>query len=121
MSELEKNMDSNIRKKPNRKEAKQINFRVSESEYEKLKQSAETLNISVPAFCKKKAQGARLVTPKFDKASQRSIIRDLSGIANNINQIAKWCNTNPNGDKEELNRNLKIIRERLNNVWQQLS
>ncbi|MEB6611141.1 plasmid mobilization relaxosome protein MobC, partial [Staphylococcus borealis] len=29
--------------KPNRKEPKQISFRVSESEYLKLKQSAETL------------------------------------------------------------------------------
>lgn len=42
-------------RKPNRKEPKQISFRVSESEYLKLQQSAETLNISVPAFVKKKA------------------------------------------------------------------
>ena len=40
--------------KPNRKEPKQISFRVSESEYLKLKQSAETLNMSVPAFVKKR-------------------------------------------------------------------
>ncbi|PTI58467.1 plasmid mobilization relaxosome protein MobC, partial [Staphylococcus warneri] len=42
-------------RKPNRKEPKQISFRVSESEYLKLKQSAETLNMSVPTFVKKKA------------------------------------------------------------------
>ena len=54
-------------RKPNRKEPKQISFRVSESEYLKLQQSAETLNMSVPAFVKKKAQGSRLVAPKFDK------------------------------------------------------
>ena len=41
-------------RKPNRKEPKQISFRVSESEYLKLRQSAETLNMSVPAFVKKK-------------------------------------------------------------------
>ncbi len=40
--------------KPNRKEPKQISFRVSESEYLKLQQSAETLNMSVPAFVKKR-------------------------------------------------------------------
>ena len=40
--------------KPNRKEPKQISFRVSESEYLKLKQSAETLNMSVPNFVKKR-------------------------------------------------------------------
>jgi len=42
-------------RKPNLKERKQISFRVSEDEYLKLQQSAETLNISVPAFVKKKA------------------------------------------------------------------
>ena len=46
-------------RKPNRKAPKQISFRVSESEYLKLQQSAETLNMSVPAFVKKKAQGSR--------------------------------------------------------------
>ncbi len=56
--------------KPNRKVPKQISFRVSESEYLKLKQSAETLNMSVPAFVKKKAQGTRLVSPKLDKATR---------------------------------------------------
>ncbi|MCR8972766.1 hypothetical protein M0746_000005 [Pseudomonas sp. P7] len=35
---------------------------VSESEYEK-KASAETLNMSVASFVKKKAQGSRLVGP----------------------------------------------------------
>lgn len=64
--------------KPNRKEPKQISFRVSESEYLKLKQSAETLNMSVPAFVKKKAQGSRLVAPKFDKETRQSIAKDLS-------------------------------------------
>ena len=41
-------------RKPNLKERKQISFRVSEDEYLKLQQSAETLNISVPAFVKKR-------------------------------------------------------------------
>ncbi|MDM5548925.1 plasmid mobilization relaxosome protein MobC, partial [Staphylococcus aureus] len=58
--------------KPNRKEPKQISFRVSELEYEKLQRSAETLNMSVPSFVKKKAQGSRLVAPKFDKETRQS-------------------------------------------------
>ena len=78
--------------KPNRKEPKQISFRVSESEYLKLQQSAETLNMSVPAFVKKKAQGSRLVAPKFDKETRQSIAKDLSKLGANANQIAKYCN-----------------------------
>ncbi len=62
--------------KPNRKEPKQISFRVSESEYLKLRQSADT-NMSVPNFVKKKAQGSRVVAPKFDKETRQSIAKDL--------------------------------------------
>lgn len=110
-------------RKPNRKEPKQISFRVSESEYLKLMQSAETLNMSVPAFVKKKAQGSRLVAPKFDKETRQSIARDLSKLGANANQIAKYCNQHqydaPN--YPALERNISELRERLDEIWQQLN
>ena len=109
--------------KPNSKEPKQISFRVSESEYLKLRQSAETLNMSVPAFVKKKAQGSRLVAPKFDKETRQSIARDLSKLGANANQIAKYCNQHqydaPN--YPALERNISELRERLDEIWQQLN
>ena len=108
--------------KPNRKEPKQISFRVSESEYLKLKQSAETLNMSVPAFVKKKAQGSRLVAPKFDKETRQSIAKDLSMLGANANQIAKYCNQHQHEapNYEALERNISELRERLDEIWQQL-
>ena len=106
-------------RKPNRKAPKQISFRVSESEYLKLKQSAETLNMSVPSFVKKKAQGSRLVAPKFDKETRQSIAKDLSKLGANTNQIAKYCNQHqydaPN--YEALEHNINELRERLNDIW----
>ena len=109
--------------KPNRKEPKQISFRVSESEYLKLKQSAETLNMSVPTFVKKKAQGSRLVAPKFDKETRQSIAKDLSRLGANANQIAKYCHQHqydaPN--YSALERNISELRERLDDIWQQLN
>lgn len=49
MSEHDNNLASDAsvggNRKPNRKEPKQISFKVSESEYEKLKSSVETLNM----------------------------------------------------------------------------
>ena len=106
-------------RKPNRKEPKQISFRVSESEYLKLQQSAETLNMSVPAFVKKKAQGSRLVAPKFDKETRQSIAKDLSKLGANMNQIAKYCNQHQheNPDYDALSRNINTVRERLNEIW----
>ena len=109
--------------KPNRKEPKQISFRVSESEYLKLKQSAETLNMSVPAFVKKKAQGSRLVAPKFDKETRQSIAKDLSKLGTNANQIAKYCNQHQHEEPnyETLERNINELRERLNDIWKSLN
>ncbi|HFC3002041.1 TPA: plasmid mobilization relaxosome protein MobC [Neisseria gonorrhoeae] len=116
--------DDTVRKnrKPNRKERKQISFRVSEDEYLKLQQSAETLNMSVPAFVKKKAQGSRLVAPKFDKETRQSIVKDLSKLGSNANQIAKYCNQHqyeaPN--YEALEYNIEELRKRLDEIWKVL-
>ncbi|WP_144465007.1 MULTISPECIES: MobC family plasmid mobilization relaxosome protein [Bacillales] len=113
--------DDTVRKnrKPNRKERKQISFRVSEDEYLKLQQSAETLNMSVPAFVKKKAQGSRLVAPKFDKETRQSIAKDLSKLGSNANQIAKYCNQHqyeaPN--YKALEYNIEELRKRLDEIW----
>ncbi|MDR5604342.1 plasmid mobilization relaxosome protein MobC [Staphylococcus coagulans] len=109
--------------KPNRKEPKQISFRVSESEYLKLQQSAETLNMSVPAFVKKKAHGSRLVAPKFDKETRQSIAKDLSKLGANVNQIAKYCNQHQHEapNYEGLEHNINAVRERLDEIWQQLN
>jgi len=110
-------------RKPNRKEPKQISFRVSESEYLKLQQSAETLNMSVPAFVKKKAQGSRLVAPKFDKETRQSIAKDLSKLGANANQIAKHCNQHQHEtpNYEALERNISELRERLDEVWNKIN
>ncbi|WP_145424736.1 plasmid mobilization protein [Staphylococcus haemolyticus] len=109
--------------KPNRKEPKQISFRVSELEYEKLQRSAETLNMSVPSFVKKKAQGSRLVAPKFDKETRQSIAKDLSRLGANTNQIAKYCHKHqydaPN--YSALERNINELRERLDEIWKNLN
>ena len=109
-------------RKPNRKERKQISFRVNEGEYLKLQQSAETLNMSVPAFVKKKAQGSRLVAPKFDKETRQSIVKDLSKLGSNANQIAKYCNQHqyeaPN--YEALEYNIEELRRRLDEIWKVL-
>ena len=114
--------------KPNRKEPKQISFRVSESEYLKLKQSAETLNMSVPAFVKKKAQGSRLVAPKLDKESRQSIVKGLGTMGGNINQIAKWFNQHkeqavnlPEQKYDELINGFNSVKKELHEIWQQLN
>lgn len=106
---------------PDRKEPKQISFRVSESEYSKLQASAETLNMSVPSFVKNKAQGARLVAPKLDKTTRQSMAQDLGKLGSNLNQIAKALNTyGERAMNQEMQQDIAMMRKELNHIWQQL-
>lgn len=131
MSEHDNNLASDLsvgeNRKPNRKEPKQISFRVNEDEYEKLRSSAETLNMSVPNFVKKKAQGSRLVAPKLDKETRQSIVKDLGTMGANVNQIAKWFNQHkeqavnlPEQKYDDLINQFDDFKKELHEIWQQL-
>ena len=132
MSEHDNNLASDLsvggNRKPNRKEPKQISFRVNEGEYEKLRSSAETLNMSVPSFVKKKAQGSRLVAPKLDKETRQSIVKDLGSMGANVNQIAKWFNQHkeqavnlPEQKYDDLIKQFDDFKKELHEIWQQLN
>lgn len=123
MSEKQ-NVASKLNNKVNRKDNKQISFRVSESEYLDLERSAKVLNISVPAFVKKKAQGARIVAPKIDSENAKEIARHLTGLGNNTNQIAKRLNSIEYANQEELESIKKEVDrtlKRLAEIWRQLT
>lgn len=101
----------------NRKDNQQINFRVSEVEYERLSAMAKELNMSVPTFCKKKAQGARIRYPKINKESGLEIARELRAIGNNVNQLTKRANKGNEVSAEEL----KEVQKELQGIWQRFS
>ena len=118
------NMASIKKKHPNRKAPKQISFRVSESEYLNLEQSAKVLNLSVPAFVKKKAQGARVVAPKINPEDSKEIARQLAGLGNNVNQLAKRVNQIEFADKdtqERISADLTRALTGLGEIWRQLT
>ena len=86
-----------------RKENRQIKFRVSDSEYERLEQTANSFQMSVPAFAKKRAMGYRMKPPKVDKAGAIEIAKQLRAIGNNVNQLTRRANaTNDVLNGEEL-------------------
>lgn len=123
MSELS-NMASNKKTEPNRKAPKQISFRVSEPEYLNLERSAKVLNISVPAFVKKKAQGARVVAPKINPEDSKEIARHLAALGNNVNQLAKRVNQIEFADKntqELISADLTRTLNGLGEIWRQLT
>ena len=97
---------------------------MSETEYLNLERSAKVLNISVPAFVKKKAQGARLVSPKIDPEHSKEIARQLAGMGNNLNQLTKTVHTLDFVDKkaqERLEADLRRALNGLGEIWRQLT
>lgn len=112
------------KKQPNRKEPKQISFRVSEPEYLNLERSAKVLNISVPAFVKKKAQGARVVAPKINPDDSKEMARQLAALGNNVNQLARRVNQIEFADKdtqERISADLTRALNGLGEIWRQLT
>lgn len=101
----------------NRKENRQIKFRVSDLEFEKLEQMAKASGMSVPTFCKKKAQGARMASPKIDREGAFEIARQLRAIGNNVNQLSRRANEGYAIPKGEL----QDVQKELHALWQQLS
>ena len=123
MSELS-DVASNKKKQPNRKQPKQISFRVSEPEYLNLERSAKVLNISVPAFVKKKAQGARVVAPKINPDDSKEIARQLAALGNNVNQLAKRVNQIEFADRNTqalISADLTRTLNGLGEIWRQLT
>src|SRR5699024_11760590 len=87
----------------NRKDNRQIKFRVSDHEYEELEQTANNFHMSVPAFAKKRALGYRMKPPKVDKSGAIEIAKKLRAIGKNVYQIKRRDNAhNGNIDSMEL-------------------
>ncbi|MBZ2202671.1 plasmid mobilization relaxosome protein MobC [Lentilactobacillus hilgardii] len=117
MNERPKKASTKSTTNVHRRASKQINFRVSEPDYLKLAQSAQTLNLSVPAFVKKKAQGAHLVAPKIAAKDAQAITHQLAKIGSNLNQLAHHTNQGGQVDPQAL----KDLQNEVQCVWQQLT
>lgn len=101
----------------NRKESKQINFRVNEEEYQRLEEMATKFGMTVPMFCKKKSQGSKMKSPKIDREGAIKMASELRKIGINVNQVAKHLNSGGN----VLEGQIKDLERELNNLWQLLN
>lgn len=100
----------------NRKENKQINFRVTDEEFKRLSKMAKDIGLSVPAFCKLKSKGIKTKTPKINNEIGHEIAIELRKIGCNLNEIIKNIN-----NTTYLENEIKTIQEDLKNIWQLLN
>src|SRR5699024_8451459 len=102
----------------NRKDNRQIKFRVSDHEYEELEQTANNFHMSVPAFAKKRAMGYRMKPPKVDKSGAIEIAKQLRVIGNKVKQLTRQENaSNRKSDREQL----QSIKKELHEIWKQFN
>jgi len=101
----------------NRKENKQIKFRVSDQEHRRLETMAAHTGKTVPAFCKETAMGVKIKSPKIDHDGAMKIMSELRRIGTNVNQIAKHLNSFENVDQIEIDE----VQKELTKLWQLLS
>lgn len=71
----------------------------------------------------RKGTGQSIGRTEIDQATRQSIAKDLSMLGANANQIAKYCNQHQHEapNYEALERNISELRERLDEIWQQLN
>src|SRR5699024_1640063 len=102
----------------NRKDNRQIKFRVSDHEYEELEQTANNFHMSVPAFAKKRALGYRMKPPKVDKSGAIEIAKQLRAISKNGNQLTKRAKASNGkiGTEEP-----QASKKELHKIWQQFN
>lgn len=115
-------------KKVKRKAPKQVSFRLTEHEFWKLVGNAEQSNAnSISDYAKKivlKDGRRSSLVPKIAKEDSLQMVRELNAIGNNLNQIAKWVNSNdrvPMDKEDNFIKTLERLRREVNEVWQRLS
>jgi|LGVE01.1.fsa_nt_gb hypothetical protein len=101
----------------NRKENKQIKFRVSDQEHDRLELMSSQIGKSIPAFCKSKAMGIKIKSPKIDHDGALKIMSELRRIGTNVNQIAKHLNSFESVNQLEIDE----VEKELTKIWQLLN
>ena len=99
------------------RKTKQVNFRLSPSEYLHVKEQADKLGVSVSTYCQVLSVKTKIKAPKIAVEDSRKIAYELSKIGGNVNQIAK--KVNQGGGTVEIAA-LNSIKKGLAEIWKQL-
>ena len=95
-----------------------ITVKITDSERDRLDDSAVAADMNRSQYLRGLIDGNGNVDYSFSK-DRAELIRQISGVATNVNQISKYVNTNRflgSGDVILMNRYLKEIRELLMEV-----
>ena len=82
---------------------------LDDSEYERLCELCRTSGLSTSAVIRKLITGIQLQPRPPDQYA--ALLRELSAIGNNINQIAHWANARKSVSEPEIKNAVRLVQE----------
>ncbi len=104
----------------NRIADKQLNIRLTNEEYGRIKALSDLQGMNVPQYAKRKLKNVRMQAPLVDRTTGLEIQAKLRRIGVNLNQVSKSLNSGKSPSKGHL-KALNIMREDLKKIWQSFS
>lgn len=92
-----------------RKRARHVSVWMNEAEYRHLKRQAEIAGMGTDPFIRSLVAGSQLRPRPPDQYA--ALLRELSAIGNNINQIAYWANARRGVRESEITDAAALVRK----------
>ena len=92
-----------------RKRSRHISVWMNETEYRHLKQQAEIAGMGIDPFIRTLIAGVQLRPRPPD--TYAALLRELSAIGNNVNQIAYWANARKSITDTEIKYAAELVRK----------
>jgi len=93
-----------------------LKVRFSDDEFSRLQEIAKSTDVSIGEIVRRSCASTKSVTIE-DRAAVKNLQSEVARIGNNINQIARWCNTHPNASPSfEMLQVLQKIENHLGSI-----
>ena len=92
-----------------RKRNRHVSVWMTEQEYRHLKKQAEKAGLGIDPFIRNLVAGVEIKPRPPEKYA--ALLRELSGIGNNINQLAYCANARGSAREEEIEKAAELARE----------
>ena len=92
-----------------RKRPRHISVWMNDAEYRHLKAQAQTAGMGIDPFIRNMVAGVQLHPRPTDEYA--ALLRELSAIGNNINQIAHWANARKSVSEPEIKNAVRLVQE----------
>ncbi len=88
---------------------KKLTLRLTEPEYTHLRRQAQTAGLKMEPMLRQLILGVQLKPRPPD--TYAALLRELSAIGNNVNQIAHWANAEQHISRAEMQEAVRLVKQ----------